>query len=82
MHRISSVDAVVEALGGNTAVGRAFHTSSQAVSNWRAKNKLPSNTYVAMVHQLGRLRLRAPVELWSMRPWNGAKSGSSLNSQR
>lgn len=72
-HRINSVDGIVEALGGNKIVCHAFHTSSQAVSNWRAKNRLPADTYVAVRQQLIRLRLQAPDILWNMRPWNGAK---------
>ena len=65
---LQTVDAVVEALGGNRAVaelvGGCGHT---AVSNWRrCTERFPSRTFLAMTTELKRRGLRAPSSLWQM----------------
>jgi len=68
LRTLSTVDAIVDELGGNYKLVKALGTSSQAVSNWRAKNKLPAYTYVAIIRELERRHRTAPPELWSMLP--------------
>lgn len=58
---------IIDALGGTSAVADLTGSSATAVSNWRAVNRLPSNTYLVIKDALARLGRVAPDHLWSMR---------------
>jgi hypothetical protein len=58
---------IIDALGGTSAVADLTGSSATAVSNWRAVNRLPSNTYLVIKDALARLGRAAPDHLWSMR---------------
>jgi hypothetical protein len=66
LRTLSTVNAVIDQLGGNYVVVGALKVSSQAVSNWRAKNRLPANTYVFIQGELAKRNLTAPAKLWGM----------------
>lgn len=64
---IKSATEIIDALGGNIAVGRLTSSSAKAVSNWRAFDRLPPNTYLLVKEALAALGHTAPDHLWSMR---------------
>jgi hypothetical protein len=69
-HRMTeyrTVNEVVKALGGNQPVAVLTASTHKAVSNWRARNRLPSNTFLVIKTELVRLGVSAPDYLWSMR---------------
>ena len=49
---IKSATEIIDALGGNIAVGRLTSSSAKAVSNWRAFDRLPPNTYLLVKEAL------------------------------
>lgn len=60
---LTSVEAVVSALGGDKAVAECFDVSVQAVSNWKALG-FPPNTYIAISEMLAGRGLSAHASLW------------------
>lgn len=64
---LRTTDDVIDALGGNRAVGEITASNAKAVSNWRASNSFPSNTYVALQAALKGIGKSAPDALWSMK---------------
>lgn len=64
--QLETVDQVIDALGGTSAVARRTARDPRAVSNWRMRGKLPSNTYPILVHDLAAKGHRAPAELWGI----------------
>ncbi len=57
---------VIDALGGNQAVGAITDATPQAVSNWRSFKSFPAKTYVVLQTALSRLGKSAPPSLWGM----------------
>jgi hypothetical protein len=41
--------------------------TSAAISNWRAADRFPSNTYLILTEALARKDYVAPDKLWAMR---------------
>jgi hypothetical protein len=67
MRTLKSATEIVDALGGNVVVAQITSTTPKAVSNWRAADKFPSNTYVVLRNALALHKIVAPTALWSMR---------------
>lgn len=63
---LDTVDAVIEALGGTTAVVRLTGRSRQNVTNWRANGWFSSATFLVMTTALDAAGLRAAPRLWRM----------------
>ena len=64
---LHTVDAVVKALGGNTAVISlvgGVHIST--VSNWKKAGKFPAKTHKVLKSALEQMGRDAPDELWSI----------------
>lgn len=61
-----SADQVIDALGGTGATARLAKVSLQAVSNWRAENRLPPRTFLTLTKKLEEAGYTAPPELWGM----------------
>lgn len=64
---ISTVDGVIDALGGTGETARITDRSDQAVSNWRAQKRLPANTFPIIKNKLKKLGFRAPLSLWGIK---------------
>lgn len=64
---LQTTDDVIEALGGNRAVGDLTTSNAKAVSNWRG-SKFPAWTYLAIKGALKRTGKSAPDALWAMNP--------------
>jgi hypothetical protein len=43
---LNSVDAVIEALGGNTSAASLASVGASAVSNWRARGEIPPENFL------------------------------------
>ena len=76
---LESTSAVIDALGGTSAVARLTERQPTAVSNWRGTT-FPSNTYVVMQAALGRRGKAAPDRLWGMVPAQEGENRRHLNS--
>jgi len=64
---LPTASAVIDALGGTAAVAKLSERSMQSVTNWRAANRLPADTYLLLQAALKRRRLNAPAALWGIR---------------
>jgi hypothetical protein len=67
MVKLQSTTAIIDALGGNAAVAKMLTVTSAAISNWRAADRFPSNTYLILTEALARKDYVAPDKLWAMR---------------
>lgn len=66
MDQIGSASAVLDELGGTTAVARLLGRKVTAVSNWRRFDAFPANTYLALNAALRTKGKTAPASLWGM----------------
>lgn len=65
---LQTVDAVLDAAGGDTVVGRRLgYKDGRAVWNWRQRGRFPPSTYVGFQQILGELNAKAPDSLWRQR---------------
>ena len=67
MTNITSVEDVIDALGGNVMVAEITSASLTAVYNWRAAGKFPADTYLLLQDELRARGRVAPDYLWPMR---------------
>lgn len=72
MTELKTAKEVMDALGGDRAVGVLTGRTRKAANNWRAFNRFPSDTYVAMQCALKELGHSAPDSLWRMAKSNAA----------
>jgi hypothetical protein len=68
MKILDTASDVIDALGGNPAVGKITERNASAVSNWRKFNSFPAVTYVALKAALKAIEHDAPDSLWDMVP--------------
>jgi hypothetical protein len=64
MDQLSTTIAVIEALGGTSAVAALTGRTYPAAFNWRSAETFPSNTYVKMTNALEDKGMSAPPSLW------------------
>lgn len=64
---LQSTEDVVLALGGTGEVARMMGVRPQVVTNWRAMEKFPAHTYLALKDALDKKGRDAPDELWRMK---------------
>ena len=62
--RLDSVKAIIDALGGNTVVGDLIGVSSQAVWNWKKRNRFSARTFAEMTEILEKHGYEAERALW------------------
>jgi predicted transcriptional regulator len=55
MKKLTTVDEVIEAFGGATAVANWFGLTQPAVSNWRMKNEIPPGWHLRLVRHAERI---------------------------
>ena len=67
MTNLQSTSEVIDQLGGTAEVARLTSTTSKAVSNWRAFERFPANTYLIIQAELAKRGKSAPDQLWTMR---------------
>lgn len=84
MKTLTSVDDVIDALGGNVAmVSRGFAKGPQHISMWRSTQRLPAKTYVIMLEELRSFGFTAPPSLWGMlEPKNGWRNWNQSRRRR
>lgn len=61
---VTSIEELVDELGGPTKAALKLNTTPQNVWNWKAAGKLPTAKYLRQKQQLRALRIDAPDELW------------------
>lgn len=73
MKELTTVEQVIEALGGTAATARLLGAKMTAVSNWKhVYKRFPPRTFVLINGELKRLGKRAPASLWGMAEPNEA----------
>ena len=65
--QLTTIDAVIDELGGTNAMAHMMAAPKSAVSNWRRDKQFPANTYLAIMEALKAKRLTAAPGLWPMR---------------
>lgn len=67
LRQLTSAPEIIDELGGPTAVAKLTNRKApQVVSNWRAANSFPSNTFLAITMALRERNVSAPPTLWGM----------------
>ena len=61
----TTVDDVIDALGGTHAAAQLFGVTDAAVANWRVRG-LPPRRFLSMRSVLTSYRIAAPPSLWHM----------------
>lgn len=64
---LRSASAVIEALGGNQAVGELTQRKAKTVWHWADTGEFPANTYLTITSALKARGKTAPDTLWSMK---------------
>jgi DNA-binding transcriptional regulator YdaS (Cro superfamily) len=72
MQELQSVSAVIDALGGPSALALRVGLTQQAVSQWRARDSIPADKYLLLQAELKRRGLTAPPSLWGIAEPNEA----------
>lgn len=67
IRKLSTVDEVIDALGGTAAVARLTGGRMQAVSNWRDRGGFPPRTHLLFSQELKAIGCEAPPALWRMK---------------
>lgn len=52
MYDIKTIDDLVEALGGDTAVAAELNISQPAVANWKARKEIPGGWHMRLMAKL------------------------------
>ena len=63
--KLTTVNEVIEALGGTKAAASLLSISPSAVSVWRVNNKLPAHTFTVISQELLSKMLSADFSLWN-----------------
>jgi hypothetical protein len=77
-----TTSAVIDALGGTSAVARLTGRGETAPYNWRYVGRFPPNTYLVMTHALLAKGLHAPAWLWGQEPGPAANTSFSGKSSK
>lgn len=64
---LTSVTAVIEALGGGSAAARIGRCTPQQISNGLARQRLPAATFLLHTDELRVRGFRARPELWGVK---------------
>lgn len=66
MEHLSTIDDVVERLGGPTKAGRIVGRGPQAVCNWVRRGRIAPDTFCVLRAALEEINCTAPKSLWGM----------------
>jgi hypothetical protein len=66
MSELTTTREIMDILGGDKSVGKLTGRTRKAANNWRAFNRFPPDTYVAIQCALKNLGHSAPAALWRM----------------
>lgn len=66
MELLTTVDAVINAVGGTSAAARLTKRKPQHVSNWRYEKRIAAETFLIFMDELEKLKLTAPAKLWGI----------------
>ena len=64
--KFETVDALVDEMGGTTAVAQIFGVLPSAVSNWRAAGKFPPRLHYKISREAARRRLAVDAKLFGV----------------
>jgi hypothetical protein len=67
MIRITTIDEVIEALGGPNEISKLLDCRPHAVSMWKARGRISPDTYVILNAALKARGKIAPPHLWGMK---------------
>ena len=62
---LNSVESVIEAIGGDTAQ-RIAGVGASAVSNWKARGRLPTRLFLVFCAELGKSKTTADPALFGL----------------
>lgn len=65
--KLTTVDEIVDALGGNDAVARLVDVTKQAVCNWRHRKAIPARNFTTIETALAAKRLAADKAVYSFK---------------
>jgi len=64
---LKSVDEVIDALGGTAAAAAVLGMSRNGVSTWRARGRIPPDSFKIISEELCKRRLRASPAVFGFR---------------
>jgi hypothetical protein len=64
--KLTTATEVIDLLGGTNATAKILKRSPQAVSNWRATNRLPPRYFLVLLRELQSRGASAPPSLWDI----------------
>lgn len=64
---LTTVEAVLEALGGGTAVGRITGQTPQTVHNWKRAGRIPPGYFLVLCLALENVGKRVAPEVFGMK---------------
>jgi hypothetical protein len=76
--KLTTAEAVVDALGGVLAVAEMTGTKRSGVYNWLAAGRFPADTYLLLRDELKARNMSAPNYLWPMRQPIAPKKNRSV----
>jgi hypothetical protein len=65
---IKTAGGVIDALGGTSAAAKVAETTPQAMTNARARNRLPYPTFLMLSDALAAIEKSADPRLWGIKP--------------
>jgi hypothetical protein len=65
---IATVEAVLAALDGPSEAAGIAGCTAQNLCNAQRRGRLPPSTFLLFTHELARRGLRAPPQLWGIKP--------------
>lgn len=65
---LTSVESVIEAVGGSAAAQALAGVGAPAVSNWKARGRLPAELFLVFSAELGKSDTSADPALFGLRP--------------
>ena len=64
---LTSVESVIDALGGSAAAQRLAGVGGPAVSNWKARGRLPAELFLVFSEELGKSDTTADPSLFGLK---------------
>ncbi len=68
MKILSTIDDVIDEMGGPTAIAAWLNISQSAVSNWRIRNEIPMGWHYRLARHAERLGMRIDDAVFNLDP--------------